>query len=280
MLSYLTVRFPLSFWRTNKAALRGWWFDAVTAIRPEQAYAGLSLGLPPILERYPFMESAEFALARHFYGLDIDKPFFMLSSQKDSGMHLEQGMRTPTFGVLVRGKYLEQVGGEEALRAALGSDDRITLTPCAEGLWIQAGEEPALYPIDEGIPRHVAKVARALKPARLKTLWLISYLPPLPREDCFTPPTSRRWLARFDEDGDWPGPDRRQAPPDSGAGAPAEAGAPARLRCEAGQPCPREGYWFTPASVHSRRHFKAGEVMPDMNSAWGDSIWQWDENQG
>jgi hypothetical protein len=61
---------------------------------------------------------------------------------------------------------------------------------------------------------------------------------------------------------------------------PDEAQADAPRRCEAGQPCPREGWWFTPAKAHSRRHFKVGEVMPDFRSDWGQVIWQWDERQG
>ena len=52
-----------------------------------------------------------------------------------------------------------------------------------------------------------------------------------------------------------------------------------RLRCEAGQPCPREGWWFTPASPTSRRQFAAGEMMPIANPAYGINIWQWDERQ-
>jgi hypothetical protein len=52
-----------------------------------------------------------------------------------------------------------------------------------------------------------------------------------------------------------------------------------RLRCEAGQPCPREGFWFTPAQVGSRRHFKAGEPMPEVGGDYGATIWQWDPNQ-
>jgi hypothetical protein len=52
------------------------------------------------------------------------------------------------------------------------------------------------------------------------------------------------------------------------------------LRCEAGQSCPQEGYWFTPAALNSRRYFKQGEVMPDMKSGYGTTIWQWDERQG
>lgn len=57
------------------------------------------------------------------------------------------------------------------------------------------------------------------------------------------------------------------------------ATAPIRLRAAAGEPCPREGYWFTPAKQNSRRYFKQGEVMPDTQSRWGATIWQWDETQ-
>ena len=53
----------------------------------------------------------------------------------------------------------------------------------------------------------------------------------------------------------------------------------ARLRCEAGYPCPREGYWFTPAKTDSRRFFKQGELMPAFESQYGATIWQWDEQQ-
>jgi Domain of unknown function (DUF1911)/Domain of unknown function (DUF1910) len=52
-----------------------------------------------------------------------------------------------------------------------------------------------------------------------------------------------------------------------------------RLRCESGQPCPREGWWFTPASVDSRRRFAFGELMPELGGDYGATIWQWDEQQ-
>lgn len=52
-----------------------------------------------------------------------------------------------------------------------------------------------------------------------------------------------------------------------------------RLRCEANQPCPREGFWFTPAQANSRRFFKAGEVMPEIGTDYGATIWQWDSTQ-
>jgi hypothetical protein len=59
-----------------------------------------------------------------------------------------------------------------------------------------------------------------------------------------------------------------------------EAGnAPELGRCEAGKPCPRMGFWFTPAKTHSRRHFQAGAVMPQLGGDYGSTIWQWDINQ-
>ena len=61
--------------------------------------------------------------------------------------------------------------------------------------------------------------------------------------------------------------------PDAGAGM---AGANASLRCEANQPCPKAGYWLTPAKAASRRYFQQGEVMPKVSSDYGSTIWQWD----
>ena len=63
------------------------------------------------------------------------------------------------------------------------------------------------------------------------------------------------------------------------ATAASTAGDPIRLRCEAGQPCPRAGFWFTPAQAGSRRLFKESEVMPSVGGDYGATIWQWDQNQ-
>lgn len=48
------------------------------------------------------------------------------------------------------------------------------------------------------------------------------------------------------------------------------------LRVLGGQPCPKEGKWFSPAKIDSTRYFKAGEVMPSFDaSEYGATIWQW-----
>ena len=59
--------------------------------------------------------------------------------------------------------------------------------------------------------------------------------------------------------------------PGVGAGEP--------LRCPAGQPCPKAGWWFAPADPSSRRVFKVDEVMPDLPSAYGKTIWQFEAQQ-
>ena len=60
---------------------------------------------------------------------------------------------------------------------------------------------------------------------------------------------------------------------------PSAPSADSRLRCPAGQPCPKAGYWLTPAKADSRRFFKAGEIMPRFDGDYGETIWQWDEKQ-
>ncbi|RYO77269.1 hypothetical protein DL763_010032 [Monosporascus cannonballus] len=51
------------------------------------------------------------------------------------------------------------------------------------------------------------------------------------------------------------------------------------LRCEAGHPCTKSGYWITPAKSGSRRFFSQGTLMPEVVSNYGSTIWQWDSDQ-
>ncbi len=54
---------------------------------------------------------------------------------------------------------------------------------------------------------------------------------------------------------------------------------PAISRIEAGKPCPRSGWWMTPAKAGSRRYFEQGTIMPSFGSNYGLIIWQWDVDQ-
>ena len=55
--------------------------------------------------------------------------------------------------------------------------------------------------------------------------------------------------------------------------------ASARGRCPSNERCPREGWWYTPAQVDGRRFFKLGEIMPDVGTGYGATIWEWDAQQ-
>lgn len=270
MLSYLNVQLPPSFWRTHRSEITAWWTDALELLQPEQAYLGLALANPPILARWPFVETAELALAKAFYGLEVDKNFFMCSSERD-GMHLESGQRTPAFGVLLHGEALHTLGGKAAVQAALAAaSPRFRLTPCLDGWWVEAGEEPQLYPVEGGIPPLPAALAQLTKPLRLDCLRLVSYNPNVPDERRFTPASSRRWLKRFDADGDWPSPEVRFPMPPQ----PTTSNRPEILSALPGQPCPESGDWFAHQLPGRIVHIEKGQPMPGPEfSATGQVIW-------
>lgn len=50
-------------------------------------------------------------------------------------------------------------------------------------------------------------------------------------------------------------------------------------RIPAGNICRETGFYFTPAASDSRRYFTSGDVMPEINTEYGITIWQWDVNQ-
>ena len=47
-----------------------------------------------------------------------------------------------------------------------------------------------------------------------------------------------------------------------------------------GTSCVTDGFYFTPSSLQSRRFFVKGDIFPNVNSNFGDTYWQWDDEQG
>ncbi len=196
-LDYLSVALPLSFWRQHRAAFQSWWIQTLNDLQAKQAYMGLKIGLPPVFEGKSAIEFPEYHLAQAFYGLDIDKPFFMCSNEHN-GLYLDDGMRTPSFGVLVADEYLEKIGGQAALMQVLSKDPAIRMQSVKNGYWIEAGDEPRLYPREEGVPASLALLAQTLKPARLVRMDLSAMTEGIPIPDMFNVENSAAWLARFD----------------------------------------------------------------------------------
>lgn len=51
-------------------------------------------------------------------------------------------------------------------------------------------------------------------------------------------------------------------------------------RVEGNRPCPRTGFWYTPAKQDSRQRFEKNQNMPVFSeSNYGATIWYWDANQ-
>jgi hypothetical protein len=143
---------------------------------------------------------------------------------------------------------------------------------------VQLGELN-LYPVEEGVPELPVIANKLIRPIRCNLLQLYTLDPwegdPNPR---FDEENSPRWMARFDEESDWPSREARQKPPTEPPEAKRET--PQYLQCEAGRPCPRPGYWWTPAHPKSRRRFNQGEILPEVKSTThGKTIWHWDQNQ-
>ena len=95
----------------------------------------------------------------------------------------------------------------------------------------------------------------------------------------FTDADSHRWMARFDADSDWPTPEMRFIAPLPMPSA--EVSTPMPLRMVPGTACIQAGWWLVPGQAHTRRAFKQGEIMPDLNAASTDDLvtWQRDLDQ-
>lgn len=283
--SQLKLIFRNKWYQQNKQR----WYDFVhrslLRLQPEQCYSGFEVGNPG----FNFLGSYEADVlericADHFYGMDIDHPLKMgyHSYGRDDGLvdpsDLGAGLRPPTWCFLLTPIWRKKLGKTQAQVLAELDDPRVQITalpqkPSAhnpqgkDALWIRLGELD-LHPVEDGVPDLLVKANALIRPIRCDDLELLTLHPwdddPNPR---FDTESSLRWMRRFDADSDWPSAEQRTPPPR------------ARLRCEAGQPCPREGFWYTPAQADSRRFFKAGEPMPEIGGDYGATIWQWDENQ-
>lgn len=268
--SHAQIYFSFQWWLDHRAEWRKFVLSAAERLKADQVYSGFAMGNPlDIGARYE-VAAWERALAPHFYGLDIDFPFSMARS-------LQEGIRPPTWGFLLSNRWREKLGlAREQVKAALANPD-IHITDLDCGQWIELGEQPSLCPVEQGVPHLQVQLNRLLQPIRAQELGLIGFgqWDGDPNER-FSQVDSQRWLARFDSDGDWPTKEARfWQGPQSNVGDIRPPATPA------GQPCPKTGWWFTPARTNSRQRFNSGDAMPDTGSkAFGATIWQWDENQG
>ncbi|MBS0427035.1 MAG: hypothetical protein JSR41_07085 [Proteobacteria bacterium] len=264
--------------------------DCVASLQPEHCYTGYEVGTGGLSVMGAYESDVlERICADHFYGMDVDHPSKMGYQYHDpfhegfvNPSDLGAGLRPPTWCFMLSPFWQRKLGkDEQQIRAEL-RDPRIRITSIpyatnkqnpegANGLWIELGELD-LYPVDKGIPDLLVKANRLIRPIRCDELNLTTLDPwdgdPNPRFDY---ESSLRWMRRFDEDSDWPSADVRRPP-----AQPADAAALVRLRALPGEPCPRTGWWGSPAVTTGAVFARQGEPMPGPQStAIGDVIWMY-----
>jgi len=248
--------------------------DAANALGAEQGYGGIGWALPMNNHAFPDFEATERYLADRFYGLDIDKPFYMTSGHEEKWT-LEKGLRSPSWLTFVGQEWLPKLGGAEALTAQLLKHPQVRVIAFDHGLIIQAGDAPQIYPVEDGVPSVMMHIAHALKPARAQTLNLLSYARWDGDEEIdhvfFDLNECARWLGRFDGDSDWPSAEQRWLQ----TGAVAGNNKP-RLRGLPGEKVPASGPWWTPALTGdaARVQLEVGETFPGPEfNDYGQVIW-------
>jgi len=200
--SYSSIQFYYrwQWWLDNQDAWRRFVQRTIERLRPEQVYSGFAMANPLEFGTRSEVTVWDRALTPHFHGLDTDYPF---------GMHftpaLPTGLRPPTWGFFLSDIWREKLSiDRQAVRAAL-DDPRIRIDDLSCGQWIELGPQPELYPVEEGVPELPVLLNRLLRPLRHTRLDLLGFgeWDGDPNER-FNMPDSQRWLARFDEDSDWP----------------------------------------------------------------------------
>jgi len=280
----LKITFRHAWYLQHKAEWHRFMHKWISILQPDQCYSGFEIGSTAsgAMGSYE-AEVMERICADYFYGLDIDHPGKMGYHYRDdeSGWvnvsDLSAGLRTPTWCFLLSPFWLEKLGlTADALYQALPPlEGTITAIPYPQGktaYWVQLGEL-ALHPVEDGIPPLLAAANRLIRPVRCDDLLLSSLDPwdddPNPR---FNTIDGQRWMGRFDDDSDWPTPEKRQSPQ-----TPAAPARSATLSALPGEPCPKEGIWFAPHLGMQEVRMRQGEPMPGMDETGrsGSVIWYW-----
>ena len=256
-----------SWWRENRDAWRRFVLQTIEKLNAEQVYSGFAMADPLEFGTRAEVTVWERALAPHFYGLDIDYQF-------SARGELTSGIRPPTWGFLLSDVWREKLNlGRDDLKDAL-HHPHIHIHDLASGLWIELGEEPSLYPVEEGVPELPVMLNKILKPIRHDHMGLLGFgqWDGDPNER-FTNADSLRWMRRFDKNSDWPRAEVRNTQPPS----PFDLSEPTvgELRAKAGDPCPQEGKWESLDIPSYTRRYEKGEMVADLGSSYGLTVWRY-----
>ena len=216
--SYIQLYYRWSWWLENQNAWRDFVLRTTERLKAVQVYSGFSMALPLAFGSDYEVGTWERVLADHFYGVDMDHPFWMSSSlthPKHKGT--SGGLRPATWGIFVEERWEAKLGMSlDELQARLPQG--IQAHRLSHGLWLELGPQPNLFPVENGVPALAVALDRLLKPIRHENLSINSMgeWDGDPNER-FNDDDTKRWMRRFEDDSDWPRPENRFMQPSPAA---------------------------------------------------------------
>ncbi|KWB82944.1 type VI immunity family protein [Burkholderia ubonensis] len=233
-------------------------------LRPWHGVAGLASLLP---QNRSESLAAEFDLQQRYFGLDAVATGFYAAD------YLQRHFKGANWLTMFDKEFPSTINGEQW--KILESTPGIQVWRAKHTYVIQAGDQPTLGPVADGIPPLYKIVSDIIKPMRLSPMPSF-HMGSMTGAIHFNGRTSELWSQRFDAPGIWPPyPDQiefTQIDDSAGEHAAQPAVAPESqspvelphgtvIRAFPGQPCSQEGEWFSPF-VKERVHVKLGEPMP------------------
>lgn len=245
-------------------------------LRPWHGLAGVASLLPQ--NRFELLP-AEFDLQQRYFGLDTVASGFYLCDD------LQQNLKGANWLTMFDQEFPVTLTREEW--NMLDNTPGIQVWQAGRTYVLQAGEQPVLGPVPDGVPPLYKMVSDLIKPMRLTPMGSF-HTGSMTGEVQFNGDTSELWSQRFDAPGIWPPhPDKIMfndvdSSIDEYAALPARASGPhlhavshrpTALRAQPGETCPHDGEWFSPL-VQKKIHVKQGETMPGPETtAYGVVTW-------
>ncbi|WP_298450306.1 type VI immunity family protein [uncultured Marinobacter sp.] len=185
-LSYIYMHFPIDFFMNRDEKLPAVFQRWCSLLNAEQAYAGFGLAISHGYETR--VDPLVFPLGERFAGLNI-------SDDIGHSRELLKSIKTPNWLTAICQPYVDQLGGEAALREKLPNE---WLTTYTGGLIVQAGDKPLLGDREQGldVPAY-RQAAQVLRPIRSTDHDGIA-MGRVDKKQVYNAPEYQAWLARFD----------------------------------------------------------------------------------
>ncbi|WP_233863531.1 type VI immunity family protein [Paraburkholderia adhaesiva] len=245
-------------------------------LNPWNGIAGLASLLPLTKGE---AQTGEFDLLQRYFGLDAAASGFALTDD------LQRHLKGTNWLTMFDDAFPSTVTQEQwkTLEATPG----IRIWKAGRTWIVQAGDQPTLGPVPDGIPPLYKAVSDTLRPMRVTPLRAF-HTGSMTGEIRFNERTAELWSQRFDAPGIWPpypdqlGFHKVDETIDEYAAQPAvepvqqPAVEPPRvtvLRATPGEACPADGEWFSPI-VKNKVQMRKGEPMPGPKfNNLGEVIW-------